>query len=134
MAVEPKTFDVLEQATAQYRAKVVGNDGVTFLPASTLLTLALTLYVVKTDGTIGYVNTRNAQNVLNANNVTVYETLQVAADATTYNLLFTLQVADTTLVEALPFERHIALFEWTWSGGAGKHEVVFVVKNLTEVP
>jgi hypothetical protein len=125
MAVDPKAFDVLEQATASYTATVVGNDGVTPLPAATLVTMVLTLYVVKTDGTIGYVNGRNAQNVLNANNVTIS-----SAGA----LVFTLQPLDTTLVEALPFERHIALFEWTWSGGAGKHEVVFVVKNLTEVP
>lgn len=133
MAIEPRTFDILEQASGQYRATVVGNDGVTFLPASTLQTMTLTLYVVKVDGTIGYVNARNAQNVLNANNVAVYETLQVAPDGSTYNVLWTIQPADSTLVEALPFERHIALFEWTWPQGQGKHEVVLVVKNLQEV-
>jgi hypothetical protein len=125
MAIEPLSFDVLEQATGQFTATVVGNDGVTALPGATLSTLALTLYVIKTDGTIAYVNTRNAQNVLNANNVTVS-----AAGLVTW----TLQVADTTLVEVLPFERHIALWEWTWPAGAGKYEVIFVVKNLTEVP
>lgn len=125
MAIEPQTFDVLEGATGQFTATVVGNDGVTALPGATLSTLTLTLYVVKTDGTIGYVNARNAQNVLNLNNVTVS-----AAGLVTW----TLQVLDTSLIEVLPFERHIALFEWTWAAGAGKYEAIFVVKALTEVP
>ena len=33
----------------------------------------------------------------------------------------------------LPFERHVALFQWTWASGAGKHEVVLSVKNLSQV-
>lgn len=124
MPIEPKTFDVLEQTSGTYTGTIVGNDGATPLPGATLSTLTLTLYVVKTDGTIGYVNSRNAQNILNANNATVSAGGLVD---------WTFQVADTTLVEALPFERHIGLFEWTWPSGAGKHEMVLVVKNLTEV-
>jgi len=123
--IEPKTFDILEQSTGQYTATVVGNDGVTALPGATLATAALTLYVIKTDGSIGYVNSRNAQNILNANNVTIS-----AAGLLTW----TIQTGDTTLIEALPFERHIALFEWTWPAGSGKHEMVLVVKALAEVP
>lgn len=125
MPIEPRTFDILEQSTGQYTATIVGNDGVTALPAATLLSLALTLYVIKTDGTIGYVNSRNAQNVLNLNNVTVNSAGLIT---------WAIQAGDTTLVEALPFERHIALFEWTWANGAGKHEMVLVVQNLGEVP
>lgn len=124
MPIEPRTFDILEQSTGQYTATIVGNDGVTPLPVATLLTLTLTLYVVKTDGTIGYVNSRNAQNVLNLNNVTVNSAGL---------LTWLIQVGDSTLIEALPFERHIALFEWTWANGAGKHEIVLVVQGLTEV-
>jgi hypothetical protein len=123
--IEPRTFDILENTSGRYTATIVGEDGVTPLPAATLSTLVLTLYVIKTDGMIGYVNGRNAQNILNANNVTVS-----AAGLLTWAI----QVLDTTLVETLPFERHIALFEWAWPNGVGKHEAIFIVKNLTEVP
>lgn len=121
---DPKSFDVLEKTSGQYTATIVGNDGVTALPGATLSTLTLTLYVIKADGAIAYVNGRNHQNVLNTANVTIS-----AAGLVTW----TYQAADTALVEALPFERHIALFEWTWPAGAGKHEAVLVVRNLTEV-
>ena len=125
MSIEPRTFDILEQSTGSYSADIVGNDGITPLPLATISTLALTLYVILTNGTVQFINGRNNQNVLNANNV--------AVDAFGH-LIWTVQTADTTLVEAIPFERHIALFEWTFPQGAGKHEIVLVVKNLTEVP
>jgi len=123
--ITPLEFGILELATGTYTATVTSNDGATPIPAASLLTLTLTLYVIKTDGTIGYVNSRNAQNVLNANNVTV--------DVNGF-LTWAIQTLDTTLVEALPFERHIALWEWTATGVAGKHEMVLVVQALTEVP
>ena len=121
---EPLTFAIDEKETGQYTASVVGNDGVTPLPGATLSTLTLTLYVIKADGTDGIVNTRDNQNVLNANNVTV--------DANGL-LTWAIQTADTALIEVIPFERHIALFQWTWPSGAGKHEVVFIVRNLRRV-
>lgn len=121
---EPKAFNVNEQTSGQYTATIVGNDGVTPLPGATLSTLVLTLYVVKADGTVTYLR-GPAQNVLNAANVTIS-----AGGLITWNF----QVADTTLVEDLPFERHIALFAWTAPGGvAGKHEVTLRVRNLAEV-
>jgi hypothetical protein len=123
--IAPRVFSILEGSSGSFTARIVGNDGVTALPAASLVTLTLTLYVIKADGTIAYVNTRNAQNVLNLNNVIV--------DALGL-LTWAIQPADTALVEAIAFERHIALFEWTWSGGAGKREIVLVVQNLTEVP
>lgn len=121
---DPQTFPIDEKETGLYTATVVGNDGVTPLPAASLLTLILTLYAIKQDGTDGIVNARNAQNVLNANNVTVN-----AGGLVTWSI----QVGDTTLVESIPYERHIALFEWTWAAGAGKHEVVLLVRNLRRV-
>lgn len=121
----PLVYNCREQTTPKYTATILDDDGVA-IPASALVSLTLTLYVSKTDGTTGIVNSRNAQNVLNLNDVTV--------DSNGL-LTYSLQVADTTLVEALPFERHIALWEWTWASGskAGKHEVVFNIQNLTEV-
>jgi hypothetical protein len=125
MPIEPRTFDILEQETGSYSAIFTGNDGVTPLPLATIQTAVLTLYAILTNGTVQIINSRNAQNILNANNVVV--------DANG-RLTWTIQVADTTLQEVLPFERHVALFEWTWPQGAGKHEIVLVVQNLTEVP
>ena len=119
---DPQTFPIEEKATGRYTATIVGNDGVTPLPGATLTTLILSLYVIKQDGTDGMI--RTTQNVLGANNVTV--------DAAGL-LVWLVQVADTTLIEAIPYERHIALFEWTWPTGSGKHEVVLLVRNLRRV-
>jgi hypothetical protein len=42
------------------------------------------------------------------------------------------QILDTTLIEDLPFERHIAVWQWPWAAGAksGKHEVILNIQNL----
>lgn len=124
--LDPQGFLIPEKSTGTYTATVVANDQVTPLPAATLLTLTLFLYVIKADGTSTYLRgiAGTPQNVLNANNVVV---------DTAGLITWTIQPADTTLVEALDFERHIALWQWTWAGGAGKHEVVLVVKNLREI-
>lgn len=119
-----QTFPVLEKTTATLVGTLTGNDGVTAIPASALVTLTLTLYVIKADGTTAYVNSRNAQNVLNANNVTVDEAGL---------LRWTVQVADTTLIETLEHERHYALFAWTASGVAGKALAILVIENLPTV-
>lgn len=124
IANEPSTVDVLEQTTPVYSATLTDEDG-NPLPGATLATLTLTLYVVKSDGTLTYLNSRQRQNVLNLNGVTV------GADGL---VTWPLAVADTTLVEVLAFERHIALWEWTWpTNKSGKHEIVFTVKHLGTV-
>ncbi len=126
MAILPLVYDVLEKTTPAYTATVKDDAGVA-LPAASLTTLTLTLYVINADGTTTIVNSRNAQNVLNVNNVTV---------DTNGLVTWSVQVADTTFVDAtLPFERHIARFDWTWSSGSktGRHEVVLNVQNLTLV-
>lgn len=118
-------FPIAERATGRYRAQLVGHDGVTPLTNVHLLTLTLTLYAVSQTDADTIVNTRQRQDVLNLNDVTV----------TPSGLLtWIVQPGDTTLVDpAVPFERHIALFEYTWLGGAGKHEVLLVVRNLRRV-
>lgn len=120
-ANDPVSFPVNEQTSGQYTATLVANDGVTPLPGGTLTTLTLSLYVIKADGTQQVVNSRNVQNVLNLNNVTIS-----AGGA----LAWAVQPGDTTLVETLAFERHIAIFKWTWPAGQGEHEVVLVVRHL----
>ena len=122
---EPQAYPINELATGRYTAVLVGNDGVTPIPGGTLSSLTLTLYAIKSDGTDAIINARNVQNVLNANNVTI---------DTGGNLVWLIQVGDTTMVENIPYERHIAVFSWVWPGGSGNHEVVLVVKQLHRVP
>ena len=127
VAGEPSTVDVLEKTTPAYTA-TVRDDAGNALPAASLTTLTLFLYVIKADGTTQYIRGAAGapQDILNANNVTV--------DANGL-VTWSLQITDTTLVETLDFERHLAVFTWTWSAGAktGRHQVVFVVKNLDVV-
>lgn len=119
-----QVFDFYEQTSGQLQGTLTRNDGETPIGSNDLATLTLTLYALKSDATIAYVNSRNGQNVLNQNNVTL--------DASGL-LTWTVQPEDTTLVEDLDFERHYALFEWTWVGGTGRALVVLVVQNLVTV-
>lgn len=115
--------DLLEKTTRKITA-VVADENDAPIPAASLSSLALTLYSLHS---LAVVNGRNAQNVLNANNVTV--------DASG-NLVWDVQPADNAILDAtLAVEIHRALFEWTWSGGAksGKHEIDLYVKNLNKV-
>lgn len=129
------TIELNEQASGGYWATILDEAGV-LVPGNVLSTLTLTLYVVNADGSLTIVNGRNKQNVLNQNDVTVFNTLQTRADGKTYNLFWQIRQGDTTLVtQALPTERHIALFEWSWPNNHfGKQEVLLAVLNLTEVP
>lgn len=95
------------------------------LPASQLTTLTLTLYNLA-DGAI--INSRNGENVLNANGGTV--------DAEG-NLLMELTPNDTVILTAgNRYETHIALFLFTWAAGArtGGHEFEHTVGDLAKVP
>ena len=125
IAGEPSTVDVLEKTTPRYTAVITDDQGVA-IPLVSLVTLTLFLYVIKSDGTPSYIlgAAGAPQNVLNANNVT--------ADANG-NLVWSIQTTDTTFVEALPFELHIALFTWTTATITGRHELHLTVKNLQEI-
>jgi hypothetical protein len=117
-------FAILEGASGRHQTTVVGHDGVTPLPGATLTALQLTLYVIRVDDSDVVVNGRLRQNVLNTNDVVVLPDGRI---------IWTIQPADTLVVTGVPFERHIALFEWEWPGGRGKREVIFVVQNLRRV-
>lgn len=126
IAGEPSVVEVLEKTTPKYTATVVDDDG-NPLPAASLTTLTLYLYVTKADGTYSFIRGAAGvpQNVLNANNVTV--------DANGL-VTWSVQVADTTLVEAVPVEAHVALWTWTWgSTRTGRHELRMNVRNLVQV-
>jgi hypothetical protein len=99
-------YSVTERTSAEYTCTLQDEDS-TAVPGSTLTALTLSLIDVAT-GTV--LNSRTAQNVLNANNVTVSE-LGV--------LVWALQPADNAIIDSRrATERHQAIFRATWSAGA----------------
>lgn len=114
--------DILERTTYIYSTTIEDASGEA-IPADSLSALTLTLYAERS-GTI--INDRNAQNILDANDVTV---------SSGGALAWTMQAEDNAIVNTrLTTEPHIALFEWTYgSSGYGKQEVRFVVRNLAKV-
>jgi hypothetical protein len=103
---------------------VVRDSSGAAIPQASLTTITLTLYDKLTDGII---NSRNDQNVNNANQVTI------GADGT---LVWDTVAADNAIINPnLAVEEHVALFEWTYSAGAkaGKHEAIIRVVNLGQV-
>lgn len=125
--------DILEQSSGTYYALLVDEFDRPISP-SVLSSLTLTLYTIRADRTIRYINNRVQQDGLNANGVTL-SGVQLRADGQSYNLKWAVQPGDTTLSDTtLPSERHIALFTYQWpTGKVGRHEIVINVKNLVEV-
>lgn len=126
MSVAPTEFPskiINEGSTAIYTTTLKDEDGVA-IPASIISALTLTLSNVA-DGEI--INDRDAQDVLNNNNVTV--------DANGL-LTYTLQPLDTAIQNsAVPFETHRATFQCSYNGGAGQsnQDVHFLIRNLSDV-
>ena len=117
------TDDIMEKTTVKVTATVEDEDG-NGLAAGNLDTLTLTLYSLE-DETI--INSRDAQDVLNANGVT----LDVNG-----GLIWTITPSDTIIVDTtLSAERHRAVFEWTYDIGVknGKHVIDMRVINLVKV-
>lgn len=115
------TFQVTERTVAQYSGKLIDEKQAP-VPAATLTSLTLSLYD-RITGT--YINSRNLQNVLNANNVTV---------DTTGNIVWQIQPGDNIILDdSLLTETHIALFEAIWPNGRVDHEVELVVRNIKTV-
>lgn len=70
------------------------------------------------------INSREDQDVLGANNVTV----------TNGVVVWSMQEEDTAIIDSdLMAEIHVALWEWDFSGREGKHETIFRVVNLSKV-
>lgn len=115
---------VNERTTAKYTTDpLVDEDGVV-IPGTLVTAATLTLYDQKTGAII---NSRNQQNVNNANNVTI---------ADTGILSWALQPADNAIVNSkLPQELHVAVFDLRWDAGSSRslHEVKFLVNNVGKV-
>ncbi len=114
--------------TIELTLRDVGVGGAVGLPvpAADMDSIRLTHYV---RGTGSIINSRDAQDVLNAGIGTYH--------ATSGLLTLALAAADTVLESATALrEVHVALIEYTYNGGAGagKHEVVYTVANLAQVP
>ncbi|MDH3279637.1 MAG: hypothetical protein OEQ18_00730 [Gammaproteobacteria bacterium] len=126
MSKEPKAFDKIinEGNTAVYDLTITDKEG-TIIPASAISVLTLTLLNVA-DGAI--INGRDAQDALNANNVTVH--------ASSGLLTYTLQPLDTAIQDTtLSFETHRAIFRCTYNSGGGQSnwDVDFLIRNLSGV-
>lgn len=126
---DPVSYSIraIENQSGIYTARLKDETG-TALGSSLLNSLTLTLYD-KVSGDI--LNSRSAQNVLNANQVTV----DTAGLLTWYWLPTDMVLIDDTKLT----ETHIAIFEVKWTDSGSRlrqlnHEVVFTVNaidNLT---
>jgi len=116
-------FNVREKTTRRYTAALKDETGAA-IGGGVISSLKLTLYN-RADGAI--INSRNQQNVLNANGVTIDDS---------GNLTWTIEPADNPIIDAtLSYEEHIALFELGWSSDAKKnnHEFIIRVENVNKV-
>lgn len=114
-----------ERTSGQYTA-TLKDETDTAIAAASFATMTLTLYDAASGSII---NSRNGQNVLNANNVTINDTSGL--------LTWALQPADSIVLDqTLAQEEHVALFEYTFGASGGKrgsHEVRLVVRNINRV-
>jgi len=113
-------FQAKEQNTARYTAVIKDETGAAVSVVS-IVTLTLTLYDKDTETIL---NSRNGQNVLNLNGVTV--DINGA-------LVWILEPGDNAIVnDAKAYEDHVALFAFTYGVGgakAGTWEVLLTVSN-----
>ena len=125
MSVSSQSHDTQERGTPVIGFKLLGEDGQPVASAA-MTTMTLTLYDARTNAIL---NSRNAQNVLNANNVTMHATSGVVT--------WSIQIADQPIQNSkLDVEQHIGLFLFTWSSGtkAWAHQVILNVANIRRSP
>lgn len=110
--------EVPETSTPRLTLKFVDDDGVTPIPGASMTDVRLTVYDDDT-GTIirADVDIKAQVDVNGAMDLTLLDT-------------------DTTLVGAGPTETHVALIEFEWDSGTKRDfvEIVFTVRNLSQVP
>ena len=116
--------EIFEGTTPEITANLQDENG-DAVAGSNLTTLTLTLFS-RNDLSYPIINTREDQNVLNVNDVTVDE-----AGLVTWST----QPEDTIVYDSnLKLEKHRAVFEWTYDSGAknGKHIIDMTIKNLAK--
>lgn len=120
MAITNRVFDVNQDNSGKYVAKLVDENG-DALSYEVLDTLQLTLYDSKTEDII---NSRDEQNVLNTNDVTL---------DCEGNLVWVWTPEDMPKILTKPDpEVHIALWRAVWNSGESQilHEVKFRVHGI----
>ena len=119
---------LLQDTTGIYSFEMVDQNGAA-IDVSQLETITLTYYDKETRQII---NTREAKNILQANNVII---TTVAGPPIVTTLRWEIQQEDTIIIDARrELETHIALFEWTWATTRkGVHEVQFQIESILYV-
>lgn len=114
-----KTFEGNERTACQYTCTIKDETG-TAIPAASLTALTLTLEDVDTAAAI---NSRSAQNVLNANNVTVNSSGL---------LTWQIQPADMAIVGTVP-HGSTELHRFTFKYSYGSSLTAYVVRDIRVV-
>lgn len=122
MAISEQSRTFFENTTGEYTTTLKDASG-TVIPTANIDSLTLTL---KNKATGQIINSREAQSVLNTNNVTVH--------ATSGLLTWDIQAADTVLVKGSRVnpdrQEHIALFHLVFNTTeATKRTVTLIVKK-----
>lgn len=115
---------VNERSTAKYTTDPLLDEDGAVVAGSTLSAAQLTFYDEKSGKII---NSRDAQNINQANNVTIGDDGVV-----TWLLL----PADNAIINTrLAQETHVAVFDFRWDVGASRatHEVKILVNNLRKI-
>ena len=112
-----------ESTTAVYTATIKDENGVP-IPLAQITALTLTLFNTKS---MSIINTRDDQNVLNANGVVIHPTSGL--------LTWNISPEDTVIEnDVMTLEARVAQFIWTYGAGKrGSHERVFYIRNLEKV-
>jgi hypothetical protein len=112
---------VNERTSTKYTSDPLTDENGDVVAGSTLSAATLTFYDLKT-GTI--INSRNAQNVNQANGVTIADTGVVT---------WLMPPADNPIInDKATQETHVAVFDFRWDAGASRavHEFRVLVNNI----
>jgi len=119
-------YTVREKEVRFYDLTFTDQNGVQITKAS-MSALDLSLFL-KDSNPLAYINSRNAQNVFDLNNVTIDSAGKIT---------WAIQTADLAIQNANnQVETHIAIFHLTTSGGTSiqvRKEIYFYVDNLEPV-
>ncbi len=110
-------FTVNEKTNPTHEYTILDEDGNPAQPTALTLTYC-------NRATEAIINSRNAQNVLNMNNVVIVNGV----------MAWSMQIADTTIVDGTSVaEINTALWEWTVNGKNNRHKTIIRVVNLAKV-
>lgn len=119
-------FIVHEKEARFYDLTFTDQDGIQ-IPLASMSALTLSLFLKDSDPIV-YINSRNAQNVLNANNVTIDSAGKIT---------WAIQSADLAMQDAgAEVEVHVAIFHLTTTGGTPvqvRKEMHLYVDNMEPV-